>query len=395
MFFNELFLGAILCFFSVFIYIFSLYYLKDKRYRELFFSLLLVAMTGLLLGYANSLVSLVFLDIPIILGYLKDHERDSLLLSILLTIVLIMTTMINPFIFIIKYGLFLFSYLYFKKKTKNFLDILIGEKTFFLTFIAFSDYSDNLPIMFLSLFSIAVFLYFVILWIVKLLNLKNGDYSLQKLEMQKKVFKITHEIKNPIAVCKGYLDMLDVKDSKKVEKYIPIIRSEMNRALTIMDDFLSLSNISIRKEILDIYLLIEDVRDTMQQLLESQKVKLDIPEYNDELYVIGDYDRLKQVLVNIVKNAYEANSSHIEITTVYHHNQLKIMIDDDGEGIDKESLKRIGEVFYTTKIKGSGIGVNLSREIISLHGGEIKYQSELGKGTSVVITLPIENEILV
>jgi len=391
-FFYDLLLGSIICLFCVFIYTFYLYSLKDKRYCKLFFSILILSMTGLLLCYTNSSVSLVFLDIPIILGYLKKYGRESVLLSVLLTILLMNVGDINPYIFLMKYIVYGISYLIFRKKNYLF-DILIGVKTFFITIIAFGYYYMNASIMLLSLLAVSIFIYYLILIIVKLLNLKSSDYSLEKLEMEKRIFKITHEIKNPIAVCKGYLDMLDTRDTKKVEKYIPIIKSEMNRAITIMDDFLSISNISIRREILDIYMLIEDVRDTMGQLLKENKVKLDIPKFMDELYLVGDYDRLKQVFINMIKNAYEAHASNVKITTKVTKSKLKIEIIDDGDGINSKDLKRIGDIFYTTKIKGTGIGVNFSKEVISLHNGEINYQSELGKGTTVMIILPIEKGI--
>lgn len=392
MFFNDLLLGSIICLFCVFVYTFCLYSLKDKRYRKVFFSILILSMTGLLLCYTNGAVSLVFLDIPIILGYLKKHGKESVLLSVLLTIVLMNVININLYIFLIKYIVYGISYLIFGKKNYLF-DILIGIKAFFMTIIAFGYYYMDTSIMLLSLLAVSIFVYYLILSIVKLLNLKSSNYSLEKLEMEKRIFKITHEIKNPIAVCKGYLDMLDTHDSKKVEKYIPIIRSEMNRAITIMDDFLSISNISIRREILDVYMLIEDVRDTMEQLLKENKVKLEIPKFTDELYLVGDYDRLKQVFINIIKNAYEAHASNIRIITVVNKNKLKIMIDDNGDGINSNDLRRIGDIFYTTKIKGTGIGVNFSKEVISLHNGEINYQSTLGDGTRVTIVLPIEKGI--
>lgn len=390
MFFYDLFLGLIICFFSVFVYTYILYYLNDKRFRYLLFSLLLVGMMGLLLIYTRSLVSLIFLDIPILLGYLKEHEKDSILLSGLLLLLLSSVTPLSFTILLIKYIIYLVTFLLLRNKRKQLIKLLFSEKAFFLSFICFQIYSNNISIVLIYLLATILFLYLLMMGIINFLNLKSSNYSLEELETKKKIFRITHEIKNPIAVCCGYLDMLDVTDSDKVNKYIPIVRSEINRALVIMDDFLSLSNISIRNEILDIYLLIEDVYNTMEKLLEEKQVKLIVPKYNDELYIIGDYDRLKQVLVNIIKNAYEANSNRITITTNVTNKYVKILIEDNGDGILPDNLKKIGEMFFTTKASGSGIGINLSKEIISLHNGEIKYDSVVGKGTKVMVKLPIE-----
>lgn len=390
MFFYDLFLGLIICFFSVFVYTYILYYLNDKRFRYLLFSLLLVGMMGLLLIYTRSLVSLIFLDIPILLGYLKEHEKDSILLSGLLLLLLSSVTPLPFIILLIKYIIYLVTFLLLRNKKKQLIRLLFSEKAFFLSFICFQIYSNNISIVLIYLLATILFLYLLMMGIINFLNLKSSNYSLEELETRKKIFRITHEIKNPIAVCYGYLDMLDVTDLDKVNKYIPIVRSEINRALVIMDDFLSLSNISIRNEILDIYLLIEDVYNTMEKLLEEKQVKLIVPKYNDELYIMGDYDRLKQVLINIIKNAYEANSNRITITTNVTNKYVKIIIEDNGDGILPDNLKKVGEMFFTTKASGSGIGINLSKEIISLHNGEIKYDSVVGKGTKVMVKLPIE-----
>lgn len=390
MFFYDLFLGLIICFFSVFVYTYILYYLNDKRFRYLLFSLLLVGMMGLLLIYTRSLVSLIFLDIPILLGYLKEHEKDSILLSGLLLLLLSSVTPLPFIILLIKYIIYLVTFLLLRNKKKQLIKLLFSEKAFFLSFICFQIYSNNISIVLIYLLATILFLYLLMMGIINFLNLKSSNYSLEELETKKKIFRIAHEIKNPIAVCYGYLDMLDVTDLDKVNKYIPIVRSEINRALVIMDDFLSLSNIAIRNEILDIYLLIEDVYNTMEKLLQEKQVKLIVPKYNDELYIMGDYDRLKQVLVNIIKNAYEANSDRITITTNVTNKYVKIIIEDNGDGILPDNLKKVGEMFFTTKASGSGIGINLSKEIISLHNGEIKYDSVVDKGTKVMIKLPIE-----
>lgn len=393
MFFYDLFLNFILCMFSVFIYKTVTYYLTDKRYNNLFFSLFLVLIISLILLYARGPISFIFLDIPIMLGYLKNKKNDSIILSTLITLALIIETNISPIILIIKYISYLLVFIILKSNKYKLLDFLIGIKTFFMTFICFKFYSNNVSLTLLYLLAMSVFLYFTIALILRLLNLKQNDYTQEKKELDKKIFRIAHEIKNPIAVCKGYLDMIDMNDQQKIEKYLSIVRSEMSRALTVMDDFMSLSNISIRNEILDIYMLIEDVRDTMKNLLKQKHVKLEIPNYNDELYIIGDYDRLKQVLVNMIKNAYEANATHIKIKTISDNKSVNIKIEDNGDGITNEDLRKIGEIFFTTKTKGNGIGVNLSKEIVSLHNGSIVYSSKLNKGTTVNIYLPIEKGI--
>lgn len=201
------------------------------------------------------------------------------------------------------------------------------------------------------------------------------------------LFNLAHEVKNPLTVCKGYLDMTN--SEKDLKKNLPIIKKEMSRALTIMDEFLDLKRIKLNKDLMDFSLLLEDTKETIGLVINKDNVNLNIPSIDKELIIDGDYDKLKQVLINLIKNSYEASSKNINITYKIKNNYLIVKVIDDGKGISKEDLKRIGEAFYTTKATGTGLGVSLSKEIIKLHNGTLSYESNLNKGTITTITLPI------
>ena len=392
MFFYDILLVGILCLFSVFAFNFVNFYLKNKKYKDLLFTVFLFFLSVILLIYSRSFLMFFFWDIAIFIGYLRYHENDAFILSVLFSC-LLLTLVDFPLLWlIVQYGCYFFTYLIFYQKKAKMLSFFIIEKAFFssLFYFFYLDYFENLAYSFLILLACILFFRLLLIAMFQLLKLGNIDLSLDYMETEKSIFKITHEIKNPIAVCKGYLDMLDIHDKDKVTRYIPIIRSEINRTLTLMDDFMSMKNIHIRKHILDLYLLIEDVYDVMLPVLKQHKVKLIIPNYQDELYMMGDYDRLKQVLINLIKNAYEAKATKIEIRTHCFSKRVKIEVVDNGVGISKENLKRVGEIFYSTKPKGTGIGVNLSKEIIGLHKGDIRYQSSGKKGTLVTIILPLK-----
>ncbi len=392
MFFYDVLLVGILCLFSVFAFNFVSFYLKNKKYKDLLFTIFLFFLSAILLIYSRSFLMFFFLDLVIFIGYLRYHENDAFILSILFSL-LLLTLVDFPLLWlIVQYGTYFFTYLIFYQKKQKMLSLFITEKAFFtsLFYFFYLDYFENLAYSFLVLLACVLFFRLLFVVMFHLLKLGNVDLSLDYMETEKSIFKITHEIKNPIAVCKGYLDMLDVHDEDKVSRYIPIIRNEIDRTLTLMDDFMSIKNIHIQKDILDLYLLIEDVYDVMLPVLKQHKVKLIIPNYQDELYMMGDYDRLKQVLINLIKNAYEAKATKIEIRTFCFSNRVKIEVIDNGEGISKENLKKVGEMFYSTKPKGTGIGVNLSKEIIGLHKGYMRYHSNEKRGTSVIIILPIK-----
>ena len=112
---------------------------------------------------------------------------------------------------------------------------------------------------------------------------------------------------------------------------------------------------------------------------------------NDEIYIEGDYNRLKQVFVNLLKNSLEAieGDGNIKIITHVLKKKYYIEIIDNGIGMDDETLDKVKEMFFTTKKNGSGLGVSLSNEIIKAHNGSIDYFSRLGNGTKVVVKLPV------
>lgn len=250
-----------------------------------------------------------------------------------------------------------------------------------------------------------LFFYFLISFTIFLLKKSEAlilySNAVSLLDEEKKIrdsiFKITHEIKNPIAVCKGYLDMFDVENKEHSQKYIPILRGEIEKVLTLLQDFLSISKIKIEKETLDINYLLENVVDSVTPLLKEKKIKTDLCIPTDELFMEADYNRLNQVIINIIKNSVESMEKKedkiLKIYTKENKNSIKITIEDSGMGITHENLKRLSEPFFTTKKTGTGLGVYLSYEIIKGHGGTIQYESDVGKGTQVVITLPLLEEL--
>lgn len=343
----------------------------------------LIFIEGLLILFGTNYLFFIFLDFSCFLAYMLNRRREALILSFINIVYFLVVLDLSWTIYLI-YGIY-FAVSYFLRQTNNqekMLKILLIIKSFITSFIYFSIFEQsNIQILYLS-FSL---LYFYILLELSYLFLrefeeKNNDDTI--------IFQIAHEVKNPIAVCKGYLDMLDTTKKDKINKYIPIIKSEMNRALTIMDDFLNLKRLTVQKDIMDLYMLIEDVDATMQSILSSKNVLLEIPAIDDELLIDGDYERLKQVFINLIKNAYEANANKIKIDVRTKRDYIEVDIIDNGDGISTKNLKKIGQLFYTTKIKGTGIGVNMSKEIIKLHQGTIKYIPNNEKGITVSLAIP-------
>ena len=158
-----------------------------------------------------------------------------------------------------------------------------------------------------------------------------------------------------------------------------------------MCDFMEFSKIKISKDVIDVNLLLEDIEDELKLFIRNKKIILSTYIMKSEVFVEGDYNRLKQVFVNIVKNSVEAINGDgvIKIFTHVLSDMCYIEFVDNGKGMDNEELSRVKEMFFTTKKNGSGLGVSLSDEIIKAHNGNMDYYSRVGVGTRVVVKLPV------
>ena len=182
-----------------------------------------------------------------------------------------------------------------------------------------------------------------------------------------------------------------------VKKYVPILKEEINRTLLLLQDYLSISKVRIEKDYMDMNMLVEEVMNHFNLMLKEKNIESSIDLIDDDIYIMGDYNRLTQVLINLLKNSIEAipkeRHGKITITTKTINRQFYLEVKDNGEGITKEVMDKIQEPFFTTKPNGTGLGVSLSREIIKAHQGKITYESEPFQGTTVKIWIPIEESI--
>ena len=344
----------------------------------------------------------IFTSIYLISKYSLYFEYTIDVIKILLLICLLknkikLSLIILLFIFINNYNLELLLIEYFIvisifvifKNIKNKYKTLI----FLVIEIIFGLILNTNLILFNIIYVLAGYTLFII--VDKLEKVIDIYGTIKVIEYEKEfrnsLFEVTHEIKNPIAVCKGYIDMLDVNNKKQVNKYIPIIKEEIDRTLTLMNDFLNLTKLSINKNVIDFSLFLDDVCNSIEPLILHKNIHFMFDIIEDEVFIEGDYDRLKQVLINLIKNSMESIDNKIGVIKLKMvvKKQVIITISDNGCGMSKETIEKIGNAFYTTKEKGTGLGVKLSMEIIEQHNGNIKYKSKEGEGTTVIIKLPL------
>ena len=344
---------------------------------------------------------MLFCNIPIVIAYMKKQTLSGILLSIINIVYCYVAYDTLYLITIIKYISYLLLYLCANKKrlsTGGFILSVAVFQGFFLSFEYFFIETNILLKDFLLLLALVFIYYFVsfsVLYLFKIIDkVESLNNTIKILEKDKVIkdalFKLTHEIKNPLAVCKGYLDMFNIDNKEKSIKYISIMKQEINRSLNIISDFVEFNKIKILKEEIDLNVLLEDVYDSFKILSSASNVKLIYKEQYDDIYLNGDYERLKQVIINLLKNSQESieNKGNIKIYTNIYIKYIEIVIEDSGKGMDNETLLKLTEMFYTTKENGTGLGVSLSNEIVKAHNGELIYNSELNKGTKAVIRLP-------
>jgi len=218
---------------------------------------------------------------------------------------------------------------------------------------------------------------------------------------------VAHELNNPLGGILGYAQFILEKikrpefsseDFKSCIKYIESIERESTRCKGIVESLLKFSRrpISPQPELIDVALAINETLAIIGHQLKLKNITLttDIPEGLDKVF--GITNQLQQVFTNLILNAQqampEAGQLKIAARNILGENKVEIEFTDTGCGISEENLKHIFEPFFTTKQKekGTGLGLAVSYQIIQDHKGTIEIKSEVGKGTTIVIRLPVE-----
>lgn len=399
--FQTIFLDVILLLFPIFIYLIYLSTNKNltKKLKYLYLFLSLITSFFLEIEYGMSDFTILILNTIVLLCYIEDRVVLSNVFYIIIML-LYKNTYINIlFLFIIPL-LYLFIYILYKKiKLNEYIFILlttfISSIIYIIWIYLFNNIYFDIKKIMIVIISYIFIVNITILVYETSKRILSINMTLKELEKEKQIrlslFKITHEIKNPIAVCKGYLDMLNVNDKKQVTRFVPILKSEIDRLLNLLQDFLLINKNNLDLDIMDMNMLVEENIEKLKPLLDENDIKLNMNLIDDELYINGDYNRLSQVIINLIKNSIEAIESEgtITINSIIKNNKYFLTIEDNGIGMKKDVLDKIKEPFFTTKNRGSGLGVSLIYEIIDSHKAKINYESNYGKGTKVTLVFPL------
>ena len=204
---------------------------------------------------------------------------------------------------------------------------------------------------------------------------------------------IAHEIKNPLTAMKGFMQLLKTVENESNHHYINIVSSEIDRIESITNEFMAIAKPqAVKIQPNDINMLMNQVVMLLepQALMNNVQMKTEVMPNLPMIHCEGNH--LKQVFINILKNAIESMPTGGKIVIQIDradHNQINIRFIDQGCGIPQERIPYLGEPFYSIKEDGIGLGLMICYKIIEMHHGKIWIESEVNKGTMIDVTLPI------
>ncbi|MBS4209297.1 ATP-binding protein [Bacillus sp. FJAT-50079] len=234
--------------------------------------------------------------------------------------------------------------------------------------------------------------------------------SIQKEDEERRRFleNVSHELRTPLSYIKGYSEAIHmgIAPEKDVQKYQHIILRESRRMERLVGDLMELAKLeskefSLEKMPIPLAQTIEESLEKVDQLVKDKQIQLD-KQLDYELIVNADSERLEQMLLNILDNAirYTGQAGKIFVSLKKEEGFGIIRIKDNGKGIPPVDLEKITQRFYrvnkarTRKEGGTGLGLSIVEQLTKLHGGTLEIESELQKGTTISIRLPLllENE---
>ncbi|WP_159887508.1 PAS domain-containing sensor histidine kinase [Paenibacillus puerhi] len=201
---------------------------------------------------------------------------------------------------------------------------------------------------------------------------------------------IAHEIRNPLTAIKGFLQLMNSGVAKK--SYMDVIFSEMDRIELIINELLILAKPQpSKREEKPISPLLNHVITLLESQANIHNIQL-VKEYEEPgPLILCDENQLKQVFINMIKNSIESMTDGGSITIrikTQKPSGFSVEIEDQGCGIPRDRLSRIGEPFYSTKEKGTGLGLMVSKKIVEDHGGSLDISSEVHVGTRIEVSFP-------
>ncbi|WP_199616969.1 sensor histidine kinase [Paenibacillus alkalitolerans] len=269
-------------------------------------------------------------------------------------------------------------------------------------------YTSNRPyVLFLWKFGIV----FLIVCLVMILSRRiSADYSkllsyskelelynhqLQRTERMKIISdlaaSIAHEVRNPLQVTRGFLQLLSRNANEERKSLYSMAISELDRAAAIISDFLTFAKPEQETVVaMDVKQELCNIETIMRPLaaMHGGTLNVNVP---DHLTIFGNPSKFKQAFINMIKNSIESfqDNGKIEIEAFAEKSTIVIRISDNGQGMDEEQIVKLGEPYFSTKTKGTGLGLMVTFRIIEVMKGTLEFRSMKGKGTEAIVRFPL------
>src|SRR5699024_585971 len=225
------------------------------------------------------------------------------------------------------------------------------------------------------------------------------------LEDRRKTFMqdVAHEMRTPLTTINGLLEGLEynVFDEEQEMRSIKIMRKETTRLIRLVNENLDYENIQsnrivLKKHHFPLDEAVTEISEQLMSIARDSNNEIIISDNVDEITVYADFDRFKQIIVNLIKNALQfTTNGAITIDASETKEYTQIIVSDTGIGMTTEQMENIWDRYYkadssrkNTKYGESGLGLPIVKQLVELHDGSIKVESELGKGTTIKISLP-------
>ncbi|MDF2858269.1 MAG: phoR [Neobacillus sp.] len=230
--------------------------------------------------------------------------------------------------------------------------------------------------------------------------------EIKKLEKMRKDFvaNVSHELKTPITSIKGFSEtLLDgaMNDKETLEYFLSIILKESDRLQSLIQDLLDFSKIEqhefkLHLQEFDLVLLLKEVFTLLDSKAEAKEINFEFEFNREQFFIQGDFDRLKQVFINLIGNAilYTPLKGRVKVSLFDNKKNARIHVIDSGVGIKKEEIPRIFERFYrvdrarSRESGGTGLGLAIVKHLVEAHHGNIEVRSNVGEGSEFIIELP-------
>jgi len=343
--------------------------------------------------------------IPIFIAFFYGGRMIGLLSIFTLIITNIILGEVNILLVIINYGIISILFLSLMRWYQNFS---LSKKIIvaFLSYLGISitrffvlAQTSSGDIYYLLLFSIVSFL--TLAFSIYLIEINQRElYMMKKLQDAEKLNSISqlaasvaHEIRNPMTTIRGFMQLLKNEQNLTEEQnlFVSISLEELSRTQTIIDDFLSLARPNSRENrLINISLTLKEACDFMRPYAVISNIEI-CPAILENLFIKGSQQEFKQLIINLIKNGIEAmpNGGKLAVSGFAGANdEVVVSIKDHGVGISQSQLKRLGQPYYSTKTRGTGLGLMISFDIIKRMQGKIEIESKEQVGTVITLLFP-------